>query len=119
MNTTLWTLQITMACALSASGMLILLLPKAKLASRLSWVNEYSDKMRYFICLSKIIGAIGLVVPLYLGTCPILTPLAAIGISLFMLLAMRYHLLHKEYKDIPATLVFFIIAVVIAYFRWI
>jgi hypothetical protein len=36
-----------------------------------------------------------------------------------MLLAMRYHLLHKEYKDIPATLVFFIIAVVIAYFRWI
>jgi hypothetical protein len=115
MNTTLWILQGLVATALIASGLIIMLMPKEKLAPKLSWVSEYSDGMRYFICTSKILGGIGLILPVYLNILPILTPIAACFIALFMLFAMRYHIVHKEYKDIPATVVFFILAVFIAY----
>lgn len=118
MNTTIWILQGIVATALVASGFIIMLLPKEKLTPKLSWVDEYSDGMRYFICTSKILGGIGLILPMYLNILPILTPIAACFIALFMLFAMRYHILHKEYKDVPATVIFFILAIVIAYFRF-
>lgn len=118
MNTTLWILQGIVATALIASGFIIMLMPKEKLTSKLSWVDAYSDGMRHFICSSKILGGIGLILPMYLNILPILTPIAACFIALFMLFAMRYHILHKEYKDIPATIIFFILALIIAYFRF-
>jgi hypothetical protein len=118
MNTTLWIIQGIVATALTASGIIIMLLPKEKLISKLSWVKEYSDEMRYFICLVKILGAIGLILPMYLNILPILTPIASSCIALFMLFAMRYHFAKKEYKDVPATIIFFVLAIVIAYNRF-
>ena len=116
MNTTLWIIQGIVATALIASGLIIMLLPKEKLASKLSWVDEYSDGKRYFICISKIAGGIGLILPIYLSILPILTPIAACCIALFMLFAMRYHFSKKEYKDVPATIIFF--ALIIVFFRF-
>ena len=118
MNTTIWILQGMVATALTLSGLIIMMLPKEKLAKKLTWLNEYSDGMRYFICSVKILGGIGLILPMYLNILPVLTPISACFIALFMLLAMRYHLIHKEYKDVPATVVFLILSVVIAYFRF-
>ena len=118
MNTTIWILQYIVATALTASGLIIMLMPKEKLSMKLSWVEEYSDGMRYFICSSKILGAIGLILPLYLNILPVLTPIAACCIALFMLLAMRYHFSKKEYKDVPATVIFFVLSILIAYFRF-
>lgn len=115
MNTILWSIQGIVATALTVSGVIIMALPKEKLAKKLSWVNEYSNGMRYFICISKILGAIGLILPVYLNILPILTPIAACFIALIMLLAFRYHIIHKEYRDIPATVIFFILSVFIAY----
>lgn len=118
MNTTLWILQSLVAFALGASGLIIMLAPKDKLVNKLSWVKEYSDGMRYFICTSKIAGAIGLILPMYLDVLPILTPISASFIALFMILATRYHITKKEYKDLPATIIFFSLAVFIAYNRF-
>ena len=118
MNTTLWILQGLVAIALTVSGLLIMLMPKEKLAPKLSWVKEYSNGMRYFICLSKILGAMGLILPMYLNIVPVLTPVSACCIALFMLLAMRYHFTKKEYKDVPATIIFFVLAFFIAYNRF-
>lgn len=118
MNTTLWIIQGIVATALTASGLITMLVPKEKLAPKLSWVKEYSDNMRYFIGSSKITGAIGLILPMYLNVLPILTPIAALFIALFMLLAMRYHFSKKEYKDVPATIIFFALALFIAYNRF-
>jgi hypothetical protein len=118
MNTVIWTIQGLVATALTASGVIIMTLPKEKLAKKLSWVSEYSDGMRYFICISKILGAIGLILPMYLNIFPTLTPIAACFIALFMVFAMRYHFVKKEYKDVPATIIFFILAVFIAYNRF-
>lgn len=118
MNTTLWILQGMVATALITSGLIIMFMPKEKLTAKLSWVGAYSNGMINVICTSKIIGGIGLILPMYFNILPVLTPIAAFFIALFMLLAMRYHLLNKEYKDIPATVIFFVLALVIAYFRF-
>ena len=118
MNTTLWIIQGLVATALAASGLIIMIMPKEKLAPKLTWVATYSNNVRYFICSSKILGAIGLILPLYLNIFPILTPIAACFIAVFMTLAMRYHLIHKEYKDVPATIIFFVLATFIAYNRF-
>ena len=109
MNTTLWIIQGIVATALAASGLLIMLMPKEKLTPKLSWVKVYSDGLRYFICSSKILGALGLILPLYLNILPILTPVAAGCIALLMLFAMRYHISKKEYKDLNATIIFFLL----------
>ncbi len=118
MNTTLWIIQGILATVFALSGSIILLAPKAKLETKLSWVKKYSDGMRYFICTSKIAGAIGLILPMYLNILPILTPIAAVGIATIMALAMLYHFRHKEYKDVPATIIFFVLSVIVAYNRF-
>jgi len=117
MKTTLWTLQIILATVMTASGTVILIF-REKLKSKLTWLNEYSMAMVAFICLSKIAGGIGLLVPMLSGILPILTPIAAVGIATIMLLAFSYHIRNKEYKDVPATIIFFAMAAFIAYFRF-
>jgi len=118
MNTTLWIIQGILATVFTASGLIIMLLPKEKLTSKLSWVNEYSNGMRYFICSSKIAGAIGLIVPMHLNILPILTPIVALGIAMIMVLAMAYHVRKKEYKDVPATVLFLALSLFVAYNRF-
>jgi uncharacterized membrane protein YphA (DoxX/SURF4 family) len=117
MNNLVWILQWIMAVIFASSGLLIIILPKEKLVSRLSWVRNYSDGTRLFICVSKIVGAIGLIVPRYFNILPVLTPIAAIGLAIIMVLAMLYHIKKNELKDIPATILFFSMAVFIAILR--
>lgn len=117
MNTTLWIIQGILAAVFTLSGSVVYLM-RDKLKSKMSWLTEYSPSMILMICLSKILGAIGLVLPLYLGIAPILTPLAAVGIAIIMFLAFVYHLQHKEYKDVPATILFFALSVFVAYGRF-
>lgn len=116
MNTMIWTAQVVLAIILTLSGFLILIF-KGKLKHRLTWLHEYSPEMVIFICLTKIVGALGLVLPMCIGIMPILTPFSALGIALFMACAFYYHIDRKEYKDIPATVVFFMLALLIAYHR--
>lgn len=117
-TTTIWILQGILAGVLTLSGLIILVVPKHILESRLSWVNTYSTQMRVFICLAKLLAAIGLIAPMLLNLLPILTPLAGIGIALLMIAALRYHIQTKEYKDVPATIIFFTMALIISYYRF-
>jgi len=106
-----------LAAVFALSGTIIYV-GKDKLKSKLSWLTAYSPAMVLFICLAKVIGALGLVLPVYFNVVPILTPIAALGIATIMILAMRYHILKKEYKDIPATIVFLALSIFIAYNRF-
>lgn len=116
MNTTLWIIQGILATVFILSGLIIILF-KNKLASKLSWLKEYSPDMVLFICLSKIAGAIGLILPMYLNVLPILTPIAALGLASIMILAIAYHFRKKEYKDLPATILFLALSLFVAYHR--
>jgi hypothetical protein len=117
MNTTIWVLQGILATVFTGSGLFILF-NKEKSTKNLSWLTVFSPGMVAFICLSKVAGAIGLIVPMVTGILPILTPFAALGIALIMALAFAYHIRKKEYKDIPATIIFFTLAIIVAYNRF-
>lgn len=117
METTLWTMQVILATVMTLSGLIILIF-KEKLKPRLTWLTEYSPAMVVFICLSKIAGGLGLIVPMKTGILPILTPFAALGIAIIMMLAFAYHIRKKEYKDVPATILFMTVALFIAYHRF-
>lgn len=117
MNTTITIIQGVTATLFFLSGSLIFLF-KNKLSNKLSWLSEYSPRMVLFICASKIIGALGLVLPMYFDFFPILTPFAALGLASIMILAMAYHLRKKEYKDVPATIIFLVLTSIIAFYRF-
>ena len=61
----------------------------------------------------EILGAYGLVIPLWLNIMPILTPLAAAGFAIIMLLAMGVNVRNKKYKSVVLNIALFIIFVVI------
>jgi hypothetical protein len=117
MNTTLWIIQGILATVFFSSGLIIYLL-KNKLGQKLSWLNEYSPKMVLFICSSKIVGALALILPMYFNILPILTPIAALGIATIMILAIAYHFRKKEYTDLPATIIFLALSLFVAYNRF-
>ena len=49
-----------------------------------------------FIGASEVAGSLGLVLPLGTQVLPVLTPLAAIGLAVIMVLATRFHLKRGE-----------------------
>lgn len=106
-----------LATVFTLSGTIIYVF-KDKLKSRLTWLTDYSPNMVLFICLSKIIGALGLILPIQFNFFPILTVIAALGLAIIMVLAMVYHIRKKEYKDIPATIIFLTISLFVAYNRF-
>jgi hypothetical protein len=53
-------------------------------------------------------GGVGLIVPLLLDSLTMLTPLAAVGIALYMSGAMATHLRRSEYPHLVGILMFFL-----------
>ena len=71
-----------------------------------------------FIGTSETLGAIGVVLPLWLNILPILTPIAALGLATIMILAISFHLKRHEPKALPMPLVLLILALWVAWGRW-
>ncbi len=114
MHNLLLSLEIALGVIFLLSGIIILLL-RNRLKERLSWLREYSQRMVVFICIAKITGAIGLLVPVFFDSIRPVVPFAAAGIGIIMILALRYHTRRRENKDIPATVVFFLVAAAVTY----
>lgn len=82
----------------------------------MTFVNNYGVGMVRFIGISEVLGAIGLILPAALRILPLLTPLAAAGLSIIMVLATQYHLSHGE--PFIATVILFALAVFVAWGRY-
>jgi VIT1/CCC1 family predicted Fe2+/Mn2+ transporter len=91
---------------------------KEKLEPRLPWTADFSAGTVRFIGLAELAGALGLVLPAATGNAPLLTPLAATGLALLMVLAALTHLRRKEPASIAFTAVLFIAAAVVAWERF-
>lgn len=57
-----------------------------------------------FIGASEVAGALGLVLPQVTGVLPVLTPLAAVGLTIVMILATRFHLRREESGTVTVVL---------------
>ena len=100
MNIALWVIQgLLAALFLFAGGMKLFAYDRyKKMGSQQNPDQEFpiSRGLARFIGISEVAGGLGLVLPQLTGIVPTLTPAAAIGLAVIMVLATRFHLKRKE-----------------------
>jgi uncharacterized membrane protein YphA (DoxX/SURF4 family) len=100
----LWIINVLLALAFLGAGAMKATRPKADLEKNMAWVADFSAGAVKLIGLVEIVGAVGLIVPMATDIVPILTPIAAIALALFMLGAVGVHLRRKEQFTPPLAL---------------
>jgi uncharacterized membrane protein len=119
MNTLLWIIQGLLAAMFTMAGLTKLTKSKEKLEKQFPWVIDFSMSTVRLIGLSELLGAIGLIVPWLTGIVPILTPIAAIGFCVIMILATNMvHLKKSEYKGIATNIFIFLLSAFVAFGRF-
>jgi uncharacterized membrane protein len=118
MNVFLWILQAVLALMFAMAGVQKATQPKDKLVTRLPWVADFSQGTVRLIGIAELAGALGLILPAATGIAPILTPLAATGLAVIMVLAAITHARRKEPGAIAFNAVLLVVAVVIAWGRF-
>ena len=117
MHIGLWVAQGLMAAMFLMAGFMKLAQPIPELAASLPWVEEFPELLVRFIGLSEVLGAIGLILPAALRIQPKLTPYAATGLAVVMVLALVFHLSRGEFEAAPMNVILFGILAFIAWGR--
>lgn len=118
MNIILWVLQVLVAMAFVAAGYNHAF-RFDQIKSQMKWVNVVPRGLVTFIGVCEILGGVGVILPAVTGILAGLTPLAALGLALIMLLAAGFHLTHREYPNIVFNLVLMVLAAFVAYGRFV
>jgi hypothetical protein len=118
MNTVVWIIQGILALMFVMAGVMKSTQPKEKLVKSLPWVNHFSMQTVRFIGISELLGAIGLIVPKVTGILPLLTPIAATGLAVIMILAAAHHLPKKEYKEVAFNTILLVLSAIVAIYRF-
>lgn len=91
--------------------------PIETLGATLPWVNGVPAALVRFIGISELAGGLGLILPQLTGIRPQLTPLAAWGLALVMVLAAIFHISQGEYPAVAFNAVLGGLAAFTAYKR--
>lgn len=101
----LWIVQALLAIVFAMAGFMKISTPLEQLEqSGMSFVDSYGAGMVRFIGISELLGSVGLILPAALRIKPVLTPLAAVGIAIIMILACGYHISNGEPFVAPVVL---------------
>jgi DoxX-like family len=114
-NVILWVVQILLALFFLAVA-----IPKITGRGIEQWV-DFSAVPRgliFSIGFAEIVGALALVLPGATGVLPWLTPIAAIGLAVNVLMATGFHVRAAEWLNAISTTVWATIAAIIAVVRW-
>ena len=113
----LWVVQILLAIAFGMAGFMKLSMPISELAAKgMGFVNHTPEGLVRFIGTVEILGAFGLTLPSALRIKPILTPIAAGGVAIIMLLSIKEHLSQNE--PIIANIILFVFAAFVVWGRF-
>ena len=120
MNVALWIVSGLLAAVYLAAGGIKVVRPREELAAsgNLDWMKDSSDGAVKAIGAVEILGALGLVLPWLTGIATVLTPLAAVGLVIVQIGAMRVHLVRKETKPLPANVILLLLAAFVAVGRF-
>lgn len=113
----LWVAQIMLAVVFGMAGFAKLTTPIPILAEELVWPGEFPAAMVRFIGAAELLGAIGVILPAATRIKPMLTPLAAAGLGLVMILAGLFHIVRGEFPAIPLNLFLLALAGFVAWGR--
>ena len=118
MNIFLWILQIALAGMFALAGVMKSTQPKEKLLANMPWVEDFSANTVRFIGAMELLAAIGLILPAATGIATVLTPLAASGLVVMMVLAAMTHIRRNEPQNAAVNAVLLVAAVVVAWGRF-
>jgi hypothetical protein len=120
MNIALWTVQGLLAFVYLAAGGLKVIRPREKLVAtgQLDWMKDHSDAAVKAVGAVEILGALGVILPEATGIAPILTPIAAVGLVIVQIGAMRVHLTRNERQPLPINVILLLLAAFVAIARF-
>lgn len=112
----LWAVQAPLAAMFLMIGFMKSTTPLAELSATIPMAGELPWLVR-FIGVSEVLAGLGLILPALLRIKPWLTPLAALGLFIIMVLAFGYHAMQAEYASLPVNLVLGAMAAFVAWGR--
>ena len=114
MNIVLWILQVVLALAFFAHGLLFLF-PPADIAALLN--ASLPRWFQLFLGIAEVLAAVGLILPGLTRIMPGLITWAAVGIVIVMVSATIYHLMRGEFSSAAITFLLLVMAAFVAYMR--
>jgi len=122
MNIVLWVVQVLLALMFLFHGRTMFSpsnpMPE-NMAKGMRYVVDLPPGLRRFIGICEILGGVGMILPALSGILPWLTPLAAAGLALIMLLAAGFHLPRREYPNMVFNVILLALAAFVAYGRFV
>ncbi len=120
MNIALWVVQVLLALVYLAAGGLKVVRPREQLVAsgRFDWMKDTSDAGVKAVGAVEVLGALGLILPELTGIAPILTPVAAVGLVVVQVGALRVHLARDERQPLPANVILLLLAAFVAVGRF-
>lgn len=113
MNILSWILQILIAASFLLGAGFRLVTPYETLIAMkgMEWANDLSSIQVKLIAVIEIVGALGLILPMFIRKFRFLVPTAAIGLAITMLVASFLHLSRGEPIIVNAVLLFLNLAI--------
>lgn len=115
MKTLLWVLQVLLALAFLAHG-LMLLMPPPDIVDQLN--ASLARWFQVFLGVAEVLAAVGLILPGVTRIYPSLVSWSAVGVMIVMISATVYHVARDEISSALITAALLAIATFIAYARW-
>ena len=115
MNITLWILQVLLALAFMAHGIMLLTPPPDIAVLMNAMLPRW---FQVFLGVAEVLGAVGLTLPGLTRILPGLVFAAAVGIMIVMVSATVLHLSRHELSSAATTFVLLLMAAAVVYGRW-
>ena len=118
LNIGLWIVQVSLLGIYGSYGVYkTFFTEKAK--EKMAWTQNRSDNFIKFVGVAELLGAVGVVLPMVTGILPMVTVLAAVGLTLVQGFAIfTEHLPKKEYKFLPLNVYFAAMSIFVIIGRW-
>ena len=118
MNVALWIVQGLLAFAFIAAGtMKVFAYEKYKaMSEKKNGPTGPSRGLITFIGMAEIAGSLGIVLPMATNIAPWLSPCAAVGLAIIMLLAIGFHV--RRHESVAAPVILFLLAGFVVFGRF-
>ena len=118
MNVILWIVQGLLALLFALHGWMMIF-PAKEPMEWTSYLQAIPPLLRRVIGVLEVLAAIGLILPQMSSLLPWLTPMAAAGLAVLMVLAILFHVRRQEYANIGFNLILLILSAFVAYGRFV
>lgn len=118
LNLALWICQILLGIVFAYSGLMKSVKTEKELvAMGQTGVENLPARLIRFIGIAELLGVLGIILPWLTGIFPVLTPIAAVGFGVIMILAAIVHLRRNEITTVLLNLFLLLLAAFVAYGR--